>query len=56
MGKTKLKLLSSYVDPDVYQDLTDWAEEEDRSLSNLVSRLLAKAVQERSQRKDKQVQ
>ncbi|MGB3755051.1 MAG: hypothetical protein WBA07_01575 [Rivularia sp. (in: cyanobacteria)] len=49
MAKTKLKLIGSYVEPDVHEKLVDWAEEENRSLSNLAATLLAKAVEEREQ-------
>lgn len=54
MAKTKLKLVSAYVEPEIYQALVEWAEDEDRSLSNLVGRLLAKSVQEKNQAEDSQ--
>jgi hypothetical protein len=36
---------------EVYQALSEWAEQEDRSLANLLSHLAAKAVRERQQQK-----
>jgi len=39
---------------DVHQALSEWAEEEDRTLANLLSHVAAKAVRERQeQKKDK---
>ena len=40
-----LKRIATYVDPDIFFDLERWAEEEDRSISNLTSRLLTQAVE-----------
>ena len=39
-----LKRIATYVDPDVFADLEVWADDEDRSISNLTSRLLTQAV------------
>lgn len=39
-----LKRIATYVDPDVYANLEKWADDEDRSISNLTSRLLTQAV------------
>ena len=36
---------------DVYQVLSEWAEQEDRSLANLLAHLAAKAVRERFEEK-----
>jgi hypothetical protein len=38
---------SVYFPKEVYTALVKWAEEEDRSVSNLVVRLVAKAVEEK---------
>ena len=38
---------SVYFPKEVYADLVKWAEEEDRSISNLVVRLVAKAIEEK---------
>ena len=39
---------------DVHQALSEWAEEEDRTLANLLSHVAAKAVRERQElKKDK---
>ena len=39
---------------DVHQALSEWAEEEDRTLANLLSHVAAKAVKERQEiKKDK---
>jgi hypothetical protein len=40
-----LKRIATYVDPDIFTELEKWADEEDRSISNLTSRLLTQAVQ-----------
>jgi hypothetical protein len=39
-----LKRIATYVEPEVFADLEKWADEEDRSISNLTSRLLTQAV------------
>ena len=39
-----LKRIATYVDPDIFTELEKWADEEDRSISNLTSRLLTQAV------------
>lgn len=36
---------------DVHQALSEWAEEEDRTLANLLSHVAAKAVRERQEQK-----
>jgi hypothetical protein len=40
-----LKRIATYVDPAVFALLEKWADEEDRSISNLTSRLLTQAVE-----------
>jgi hypothetical protein len=40
-----LKRIATYVDPDIFTVLEQWADEEDRSISNLTSRLLTQAVE-----------
>ncbi len=40
-----LKRIATYVNPDIFTALEEWAEEEDRSISNLTSRLLTQAVE-----------
>lgn len=39
---------------DVYQALSEWAEEEDRTLANLLAHVAAKAVRERQEQKAKE--
>ena len=39
-----LKRIATYVEPEVFADLEQWADEEDRSISNLTARLLTQAV------------
>ncbi len=39
-----LKRVTSYVPPNAYNVLEDWAKEEDRTVSNLVSRIVSQAV------------
>jgi len=39
-----LKRVTSYVPPNAYNVLEDWAKEEDRTVSNLVSRIVSEAV------------
>jgi hypothetical protein len=38
---------SVYFPKDIYEALVKWAEEEDRPMSNLVVRIVSKAVEER---------
>jgi len=37
---------------DVHQALSEWAEEEDRTLANLLSHVAAKAVRDRQERQE----
>jgi hypothetical protein len=39
-----LKRVTSYVPPNAYNVLEDWAKKEDRTVSNLVSRIVSEAV------------
>jgi len=43
--------VTAYVSPDIHEALKRWAEDEDRTVSNLAARLLAKAVEEYMQSK-----
>ncbi len=43
---------SVYFPKDIHDALVRWAEEEDRPISNLVVRIVSKAVEERQKRKD----
>lgn len=47
-----LKRITSYVSPDSYEVLETWAKEDGRSVSNLVSRLVDKAVKDYQQQLD----
>ncbi|XZN90295.1 MAG: ribbon-helix-helix domain-containing protein [Microcoleus sp.] len=38
---------------DVHQALSEWAQQEDRTLANLLSHVAAKAVRERQEREEK---
>ncbi|MFB8796845.1 MAG: hypothetical protein U7126_22070 [Microcoleus sp.] len=44
MPAKNLKRVTSYVPPNAYNVLEDWAKEEDRTVSNLVSRIVSQAV------------
>lgn len=44
-----LKRITSYVSPDAYEILEKWASLDGRSVSNLVSRIIDKAVKEYSE-------
>ncbi len=44
MPAKNLKRITIYVPPETFQDLESWADVEDRSLSNLGSRLVKDAV------------
>jgi hypothetical protein len=43
---TNLKRITSYVSPESYQVLEAWAKQDGRSVSNLVSRIVDKAVKD----------
>lgn len=45
---------SIYFPKDVYEALVKWAEEEDRPISNLVVRIVSKAVEEREKQQNPQ--
>lgn len=47
MSQTDRVQTSVYFPKEVYAALVKWAEEEDRSVSNLVVRLVAKAIEEK---------
>ena len=46
-GKTDLERVVSYVPSELKQELAEWAEAEERSVSWLVAKLIDKALQER---------
>ena len=46
-GKTDLERVVSYVPSEWKQELAEWAEAEERSVSWLVAKLIDKALQER---------
>lgn len=46
-GKTDLDRVVAYVPPAWKRELEEWAEEDERSVSWLVSKLIDKALQER---------
>ncbi|MBD1871739.1 CopG family transcriptional regulator [Oculatella sp. FACHB-28] len=46
-GKTDLDRVTAYVPPEWKQELEEWAEAEERSISWLVSKLIGSALQER---------
>ena len=47
MSQTERVQTSVYFPKEIYADLVKWAEQEDRSVSNLVVRLVAKAIEEK---------
>ena len=47
MSQTERVQTSVYFPKEIYADLVNWAEQEDRSVSNLVVRLVAKAIEEK---------
>jgi hypothetical protein len=49
MPAKNLKRITTYVQPEVFEALEEWADIEDRPLSNLVGRLLSQAVKERQE-------
>lgn len=46
-SSSAMKRLSAYLPDPVYEELEQWASDEKRSLSNLVSYLLEKSVEDR---------
>ena len=46
-----LKRITIYVTPDLYEALENWAANEDRSISNLGSRIVKEAVSDRTNTK-----
>ncbi|MBD1996613.1 CopG family transcriptional regulator [Leptolyngbya sp. FACHB-541] len=49
-GKTDLDRVTAYVPPEWKQELEEWAEAEERSISWLVSKLIGSALQERREK------
>jgi hypothetical protein len=49
-GKTDLDRVTAYVPPEWKQELEEWAEAEERSVSWLVSKLIGSALQERREK------
>ncbi|HEY9666407.1 MAG TPA: CopG family transcriptional regulator [Coleofasciculaceae cyanobacterium] len=49
-GKTDLDRVTAYVPPEWKQELEEWAETEERSISWLVSKLIGNALQERREK------
>lgn len=54
-GKTDLDRVTAYVPPEWKQELEEWAETEERSISWLVSKLIGNALQERREKSQPQV-
>lgn len=50
MSQSDRVQISIYLPKDVHNYLTGWAEEEDRALSNLIVRIVSKAVEEQQQK------
>jgi hypothetical protein len=53
MPSKKLESLQAYVQPEVKAKLTEWAAEEDRSISWLVAKILTEAVEQYTTNKNK---
>jgi hypothetical protein len=49
-GKTDLDRVTTYIPPEWKQELEEWAETEERSVSWLVSKLISSALQERREK------
>jgi hypothetical protein len=49
-GKTDLDRVTAYVPPEWKQELEEWAEAEERSVSWLVSKLIGSALHERREK------
>ncbi|NJN59546.1 MAG: CopG family transcriptional regulator [Leptolyngbyaceae cyanobacterium SL_5_9] len=49
-GKTDLDRVTAYVPPEWKQELEEWAEAEERSVSWLVSKLIGSALQQRREK------
>jgi hypothetical protein len=50
MSQSERVQISVYLPKEVQEALTKWAEEEDRSVSNLVVRIVSKALEDRQGR------
>ena len=55
MSQTDRVQTSVYFPKEIYADLVKWAEQEDRSVSNLVVRLVAKAIEEKESKWSRQL-
>ncbi|AFY57478.1 hypothetical protein Riv7116_5080 [Rivularia sp. PCC 7116] len=51
-GKTNLDRVVAYIPPEWKKELEEWAEEDERSVSWLVAKLIDKALQERREQKN----
>ncbi|MBD2483619.1 CopG family transcriptional regulator [Planktothrix sp. FACHB-1365] len=47
LGKRKLDLISTYVEPEVKKELERWANEEERSVSWIMAKLAEKALKQK---------
>ena len=54
-GKTDLDRVVAYIPSELKQELKDWADSEERSVSWVVAKLIARAVQERKQQNESKV-
>ena len=54
-GKTDLDRVVTYIPAELKQELKDWADSEERSVSWVVAKLIARAVQERKQQNESKV-
>ncbi len=52
MSQTDRVQTSIYFPKDIYEALVRWAQEEDRPISNLVVRIVSKAVEEREKQQN----
>ena len=51
-GKTDLDRVVAYIPAELKQDLKEWADSEERSVSWVVAKLIDRAVQERKQQQN----
>lgn len=49
-GKTELAGVTTYIPPELKKELESWAQEEERSVSWILAKLIANAIQERKQK------
>jgi len=54
-GKTNLSRVVAYLDPELLERLKQWADDEERSVSWMIGKLVQRALDERDQNKNTQV-